>query len=315
MTTTHSVQIPVVVVTGPTASGKTEVAIELAEEFCGEIVNADSMQVYRYLDIGTAKPSVAQRARVSHHLLDFVAPDDAFNAGRYAREAARVVDELHARGAAVFLTGGTGLYIRAFLEGLLESPGRDEAFRSRLEREHRSAVEAGDPELLHRRLRAVDEETALRIHPHDVYRTMRALELHHTTGEPASVLRERRSSRVARYRVLYLVIDHEREVLAERIERRCDAMIEGGLLSEVRELRARGYGPELPCMRAIGYRHMQPVLDGQESLAGVRASMVRDTKQYARRQRTWFRHVDGACWIVSGQRSALRDRVAAFLAA
>ncbi len=315
MAETLTPQIPVVVVAGPTAAGKTDLAISLAEEFGGEIVNADSMQVYRYLDIGTAKPSTAQRARVSHHLLDYVAPDDAFNAGRYAREAARVVGEVHARGAHVFLTGGTGLYIRAFLEGLLESPGKDDAFRARLEREHREAVAEGDPELLHRRLATVDRQAALRIHPHDVYRTMRALELHHTTGAPASLLRERHPSGRGRYRVLYLVVDREREVLAERIEKRCDAMIERGLLREVRELRDRGYGPELPCMRAIGYRHMQPVLDGQETLAGVRTAMVRDTKQYARRQRTWFRRVDGAVWIGTEQTRGVRDRVAAFLAA
>lgn len=288
---------PVVVVTGPTAAGKTAIAIRLAERFDGEILNADSMQVYRYLDIGTAKPSLAERARVPHWLIDVALPDEVYSAGRYAEEARRAAARVHARGRVVFLTGGTGLYIRAMCEGLVGAGGADPALRERLEREHEAAVAAGDPLRLHRRLAERDPAAARSIHPNDVRRLVRALELCARFGDASSRLRGAHAFGDRPYRVLHLALDPGRERLDVRIDARCTAMIEAGLLREVRELRERGYGPELRSMQSIGYRHMQPVVDGVDTLVNALAAMQRDTRQFARRQRTWLRGVPEAVWL------------------
>lgn len=306
---------PVVVVAGPTAAGKTPAAIELAQRFGGEIVNADSVQVYRYLDIGTAKPTLAERARVPHHLLDVVTPDVPYNAGRYAREARAAAAAIHARGGVVFLTGGTGLYIRAFLEGLIDDGAARPGLREQLECEAQQAARAGDPHRLHRRLAERDPEAARRIHPNDVRRTVRALELALATGTPASRLRAAHGFADRPFRVLYLVLDPGREALDARIDARARAMIEGGLLQECRALRERGYGPELRPLQAIGYRHVMPVVDGIDTLANALEGMRRDTRRFARRQRTWFRAVPDAVWVDPADRAGLEARVAAFLGA
>jgi tRNA dimethylallyltransferase len=311
--TRSAARYPVVVVAGPTAAGKSGVALALAERFGGEIVNADSMQVYRYLDIGTAKPSAADRARVPHHLLDVVTPDVPYSAGRYSREAREAAAQIHARRGLVLLTGGTGLYIRAFLEGLVDDERGDRALRAELEREAARAVEEGDPARLHARLAALDPSAAARIHPNDVRRTVRALELVARHGEPASRLRERHGFGDRPYTVLYLVLDPGREALDRRIDARAVAMIEAGLLRECRALRGRGYGPELRPLRAIGYRHMMPVVEGQDTLANALPAMQRDTRQFARRQRTWFRGVREATWLDPVDRAGIEARVRAFL--
>ena len=305
---------PVIVVAGPTASGKTSLAIELALRFDGEIVNADSMQIYRGMDIGTAKPSSAERSSVPHHLLDIVAPDDPYHASRFADDAAGAIAAIRGRGRIPFLVGGTGLYLRAALYGLSSGVGRNRAFREALEAEHATAARAGDLERLHRRLAEVDRESAARLHPNDRMRIIRALEIHAATGRSATdVLRGATPS--ARFEALYLALDPGREELPARIDRRCEAMIAGGLLQEVRALRERGYGAELSSMRAIGYRHMQPVIDGRETLVNVLEAMKRDTRQFARRQRTWLRGERGAVWVKPENSAAIASRVATFLAA
>ena len=306
------IQAPIVVVSGPTASGKTGVALELAERFGGEIVNADSMQVYRGLDVGTAKPSLAERARVPHHGFDVVNPDEQYDAGRYAEEGARAIDAIHARGRPVFLVGGSGLYIKALLEGLSVGVGRDPELRRDLEAEDERARAEGDPLRLHRRLAEIDPTSAAALHPNDRVRIVRALEVHARTGRAPSVVQ--REGRCARpWRVLQLALDPGRAALAERIDRRCEAMVAGGLLQEVRRLRDLGYGPELASMRAIGYRHMQPVLDGLDTLVNVLEAMRRDTRQFARRQRTWLRGVEGMEWLAPEPFESLQRRVERFL--
>ncbi len=304
---------PVVVVTGPTASGKTPIAIEIAQQIGGEIVNADSMQVYRYMDVGTAKPSLEQRALVPHHLLDVVTPDIAYSAGRYAEEARKVAAGIHAGGKTVVLTGGTGLYIRAFLEGLLEAGEADPELRAKLEDENRAAVEAGDSLRLHRRLAEIDPDAADRIHPNDLRRIIRALEIAESLGEPASSLRAEHGFGDRPYRTLHLALDPGREVLAERIDRRCSEMIDNGLLREARELRERGYGPELRPLCSIGYRHMTPVVDGADTLANALEVMRRDTRRFARRQRTWLRKVPDVCWLRPDATRSIFDAVESFL--
>jgi tRNA dimethylallyltransferase len=303
---------PVVVVTGPTASGKTSFAIEIARRFDGEIVNADSMQVYRWMDIGTAKATPAQRAEVPHHLLDIVAPDIAYNAARFHADARAAAERIHGRDKLVVLTGGTGLYIRVFLEGVVGGAAPDPEFRESLEREHAGAVEAGEPDRLHRRLVGIDPDAAERIHPNDLRRTIRALEIARQGGI-ASERRRAHAFSDRPYRVLHLALDSGRETLNERIDQRCSEMIEAGLLQETRDLRARGYGPELPSMQSIGYRHMQPVVAGSDTLANALIEMQRDTRRFARRQRTWLRGVPECVWLNPAEAERGHELVAAFI--
>jgi tRNA dimethylallyltransferase len=305
---------PVVVVTGPTGAGKTPLAIEIGRRFDGEIVNADSMQVYRYMDIGTAKASLEQRAQIPHHLLDVVTPDVPYSAGRYAIAAREIADAIHARGKTVVLVGGTGLYIRAFLEGLLETGEADVGLRDGLERQHAAAVEEDDPARLHRRLSELDPAGARSIHPNDVRRVIRALEIHWAAGRPASSVRADHAFGDRPYRTLHLALDPGRDAVIERIDRRCNEMIESGLLREARELRERGYGPELRPMQAIGYRHMTPVVDGADTLAHAVEIMCRDTRRFARRQRTRLRAVSDACWMRPDDEKEIFGSVEAFLA-
>jgi tRNA dimethylallyltransferase len=304
---------PVVVVTGPTSAGKTDLAIELAEKFGGEIVNADSMQVYRFLDIGTAKPTPEQRARVPHHLIDVVTPDVPYSAGRYLLEARRAAGAIQARGRIVVLAGGTGLYIRVFLEGLLAAGAADPELRERLEHEDRQARAEGRPQHLHERLREVDPEAAGRIHANDARRIIRALEIVQHTGQPSAHLREVHRGADRPYRSLQLALDPGKETLDRRIDAACVRMLEAGLLREVRALCERGYGAELPPMQAIGYRHLLPVVQGADTLRNALAAMQRDTRRFARRQRTWLRGVPEARWFDPAAREAIFAAATEFL--
>lgn len=304
---------PVIVLTGPTAAGKTALALDIAERFDAEIVNADSMQVFRFMDIGTAKPSLEERARVPHHLFDIVNPDDPYSAGRYAQDARAAAAKIHAAGKRTLLVGGTGLYIRAFLEGLIDTGGANVELRERLEKEHEKAAEEGDPLRLYRRLEKLDPPAAAKIHPNDLRRTIRALEIVDRCGREASVVREEHGFLDNPFRTLHLALDPGREVVNERIDRRCEAMIEGGLLQEVRRLREMGYGPKLRPMQAIGYRHINPVADGVDTLANALPAMQVDTRRFARRQRTWIRKVKDAIWCDPREHAAVIARVEAFL--
>ncbi len=310
---TSTKPISVVIVTGPTAAGKTELGIRLAERFGGEVINADSMQVYRYMDIGTAKPSLEERARVPHHLFDVVTPDVDYSAGLYAEAARAAIREIDQRGRVPVLVGGTGLYIRAAVNGLISTGGADPVLRAQLEAEVEEAEAAGDAGRLHRQLSELDPASAAGIHPHDTRRTIRALEIIQQAGRRASDVRDDHSFAEEAFRSLHLAVDPGREIVSQRIEERCQKMIDQGLLREVRALRARGYGPELRSMRGIGYRHVNPVADGLDTLANALVSMAADTRRFARRQRTWLRKVDQAVWLDPSQEGPIMDRVDGFL--
>ena len=283
----------IVVILGPTSSGKSELAVRLAETCGGEIVNADSMQVYRGMDIGTAKPSPEQRQKVPHHLLDLVEPDAEFSASDFRREAARAISGILERGRRVFVVGGTGLYIKALLKGLVASPSGDESIRREL---RETALRVGGAELL-RRLAEVDPVTAARLHPNDQVRIVRALEVFRQTGRPISSFRSDHGFVGEFYDALKIGIAVERNELYRRIEERVERMMAEGFPEEVRQLLARGFDPGLKPFRAIGYKELCRYLAGKYSFEEALGLIKRDTRRYAKRQFTWFRQDDEINWV------------------
>ena len=290
----------VIVIVGPTASGKSDLALRIAEEVGGEIVNADSMQVYRGMDIGTAKPGAEERARVPHHLLDCVDPDEPFSAADFRTLADAAVVGIAARGKIPIVAGGTGLYIRALLGGLIDSPAGDDHLRARLKE---VAAQEGKEGLL-ARLAAVDPASAAVLHPNDQVRIIRALEITYATGVPASQLRAGHHFGDERYRSLKIGLSPPRDLLYRRIEDRVDAMVAAGLEAEVRHLLQRGYGRDLKAMRGIGYKEMAAFLAGETTFAEAVGLMKRDTRRYAKRQLTWFKKDVYIKWFESTPNSA-----------
>jgi len=289
----NTVLPPVVVICGPTGVGKTAGAIELARRFNGQIVGADSMQIYKYMDIGTAKPSAAERRLVPHHMIDIVAPNEEFSAGQYSRTAGEVIARLHDQGVLPFLVGGTGLYIRACLHGLFRQGPADRRLLERLKSEAAAVGAAA----MHQRLMACDPEAGERINPNDLFRIVRALELFEITGRPASEHIRGHGFAKERYRTLKLCLYLDREEMYQAIDDRVDAMLAAGFADEVRELLDKGYSPELKSMQSIGYRHMTGYLQEKFSLEEMRQTMKRDTRRYAKRQLTWFRGDPDLVWV------------------
>ncbi|HXS99400.1 MAG TPA: tRNA (adenosine(37)-N6)-dimethylallyltransferase MiaA [Elusimicrobiota bacterium] len=269
-----------IVLAGPTASGKTELAVSLALRLGGEVVSADSRQVYRLLDAATAKPSAAQRARVPHHLLDVVNPDETYDSGRFIREAKAAIAAIQKRGKLAIVCGGTGLYLRALLEGLAPLPPRDEALRERLT--------ALGKDALHARLTTADPKAAAAIPAGNVQRVVRALEVLELTGRPiSSTWGEKREGGVDAERVLTLEVPSE--ILRRRVEARAKAMWPA-LLAEVRALVPSRFRGDEPGFTSLGYREALAVLKGESSSEDGLEEMIRATHAYVKRQRTWFRH-------------------------
>lgn len=284
---------PVVVLCGPTGVGKTAYALELAETFGGHIIGADSMQIYKYMDIGTAKPTVAERKRVRHHMIDIAEPDEDFSAGKYAGMTESVLSDLHQNGILPFLVGGTGLYIKATLQGLFRQGPADRRFLQELKDEAREKG-AG---FMHRKLAACDPASARRIDSNDVFRIIRALELYAVTGCPASEHIRAHGFPGRQYAALKICLHLDRELLYQAINTRVDLMLEAGFAEEVRQLLDRGYGPDLKSMQSIGYRHMVQCLRGELTRQEMRETMMRDTRRYAKRQLTWFRGDPEMIWV------------------
>ncbi len=286
-------KIPLLVVAGPTAVGKTALAIELARRLQGEIISADSMQVYRYLDIGTAKPTTPERAAVPHHLIDVVYPDERFTVFDYQERARAAILGIHERGKLPIMTGGTGLYIKAVLEdyAFSQSPANQE-IRKALQRESRLQGNAA----LDARLQAVDPEAAKRIHANDTRRLIRALEYYLATGEPISRQWERTRRQDSPYRPVRVGLYMSRTDLYERIEKRAESMIAAGLLEEVRGLLASGYSSDLKPLQSLGYRHMLNYLEKKWDWEQAVLLFKRDTRKYAKRQITWFRADPQITW-------------------
>lgn len=285
----------VVVIVGPTAIGKTAAAVELVSDVGGEIVSADSMAVYRGMDIGTAKPNAEEMARAPFHLIDVANPAEPFNVGEFQRLAKMAIDGILATNPPAVVVGGSGLYVRAAVDGLnLEIPERDDALRVRLAEEAR----LHGNESVHARLRELDPVSASRIHPNNLKRVIRAIEICERGGVPASELFEADSRRTSGYvDARWFGLAVERETLNERIDKRVDAMIEAGLIQEVAGLLRRGVGLEMPSMQGLGYKEIAAFLRGDYSQEEAVALLKGNTRRFAKRQYTWFRADRRIKWI------------------
>ena len=275
---------PILALVGPTGSGKTALALVLAQRLDAEIVNCDSRQVYRFLDIGTAKPTLAERAALPHHLFDVVDPDQPFDCARYATRARALLADIQARGRRALVVGGSGLYLKVLRYGLAPAPGRDAALRARL-----TAMEDSQPGALHARLAERDPTAAARLHPHDRVRLVRALEVCELSGRPLSAWHAEHAGSAAALDCRVIGLRMGRTALYARLDARCRRMIDGGLIDEVRGLWQRGYGPELAPLRSIGYREIGAHLLGRCDLETAIVAMQRATRQFAKRQLTWLR--------------------------
>ncbi len=283
----------IVLLSGPTAVGKSAVALEVAKKCQAEIVNGDSLQVYRYLDIGTAKPDIVERNLVPHHLFDIVEPDQSFNASDFQVRADAVIADIHSRGRLPLVVGGTGLYLRALLFGLCQMPEIDVGIRAELE--NRLAHEGS--EALHKELARHDAPLAARLAPRDRTRVLRALETVLTTGKSLSYFQDQHRFLTPRYRFLHVFLDLEREQLYQRINERVEAMLKKGFVDEVKALLKRGFSPELKPLKSIGYRQIIEHLEGRLSLVQAVADTKQATRRYAKRQLTWFRNDKYACGV------------------
>lgn len=297
---------PLVVVVGPTAAGKSELALAIAEWFDGEVVSADAFQVYRGLDIGTAKVGAGDRQRVPHHCIDIADPDDHYTAGRYAREAAAAIAGVRARGRIAVVVGGSGFYIRALIDGLAALPSHDGRWRRALEMvEQRRG--AG---FVFGMLEALDPEWAAAVGPADRQRVLRGIEVALRSGRPMSAMLQERGWTGPRYQAEWVALTRPRPLLHRRIETRVDAMLSGGWLEEVRGLLAAGYASDAPGLRAIGYRELVAHLQGHTTLAAAREQIIRATRKYAKRQLTWFRGQTAAVWYeLEDDEEASRERL------
>jgi tRNA dimethylallyltransferase len=285
---------PVVGIVGPTAVGKSEVAILVAEALGTEVLTADSRQVYRGMDIGTDKPTPAERRGVPHRLIDLVNPDQPFNAGDFRRLAMAEIERLHRQGKIPLLVGGTGLYIRAVLRGLWEGPPADWAYRRALEREG----EIRGPEWLYQRLVEIDPETARRLHPHDRVKIVRALEVHYLVGRTLSEAHRQHAFAERPFSSLLIGLTRPRTTLYQRVEARVELELAKGLVEETRRLLEQGYGRHLNAMKGLGYRQMAGYLAGEYNYDEAVRRLKRDTRRFAKRQLTWFRKEPGIEWLM-----------------
>ncbi|MFO8082765.1 MAG: tRNA (adenosine(37)-N6)-dimethylallyltransferase MiaA [Desulfobacterales bacterium] len=299
----------IVVICGPTAVGKTSQAIKIAKIFDGEIINADSRQIYRFMNIGTAKPSPEQLSTIPHYLVDFINPDQPFDANRFAEMAHEIVSKLTFKKKLPLLVGGTGFYIKSTLHGLFENNCSNPMIRRRLQQE----ANRYGKEYLYEKLKKVDPETANRIHANDTYRVIRALEVYKTSGETISSLHRRHHFAQTRYNALKIGFCLDRKTLYKRIDQRVDIMISEGLIEEVQALLALGYPKELKSMKAIGYNHLADYLAGNCTLEEAICTLKRDTRRYAKRQMTWFRPDPEINWVKPSDTNALINLVQEFL--
>ncbi len=282
-----------VVVVGPTAVGKSQVAIPVARALGTEVVTADSRQVYRGMDIGTDKPSISEREGIPHSLIDLVNPDEPFNVGTYRRLALTEIDRLHGEGQVPLVVGGTGLYVRALLRGLWDGPSADGHFRARVMEEAR--LRGSDH--LHRELARVDPELAGRLHPHDEVKIVRGLEVYHLLGRPLSEVHREHAFQEKPFSPLVIGLTRERRELYRRVDERVEVELAKGLVRETQRLLAQGYGRQLASMKGLGYRQIAGYLAGEYDFEEAVRRLKRDTRRFAKRQMTWFRKEPSVSWL------------------
>ncbi len=286
-------KIPLVIIQGPTAVGKSELAIELAQKFSMEIINADSMQVYRGMDIGSAKPSLIERNIVAHHLIDIKDPDEEFSAAQFKNEASNIIFSLAQKPKHALLVGGTGFYIRALTQGLFPAPSADLKLRKELKEKEKTYGKG----YLCKELKKVDSEAASKIHPNDTFRIIRALEVFYLTGKPISEQQKMHQFKHTYFNVLKIGLLRDRKDIYHRIEERVDKMIKRGLVDEIKQLLKGGYPPTIKPFQSLGYKQILGFLQGELSLDEAVMLIKRNTKRYAKRQLTWFRKDSEIRWF------------------
>ena len=287
---------PLVAIVGPTAVGKSHIAILVAKALGTEVLTADSRQVYRGMDIGTDKPSAEERQGVPHRLIDLADPSQPFNTGEFRRQAVAEIARLHHEGKVPLLVGGTGLYVRTVLRGLWEGPPADWEFRRRLEQD----ADANGADWLYRKLAHVDPESARRLHPNDRVKIIRALEVHHLLGRPLSAEHTRHAFADMPFTPLLIGLTRERSVLYRRVDERVELELAKGLVEETRRLLDKGYGRHLGSMKGLGYKQMAGYLAGDYDYKEAVRCLKRDTRRFAKRQLTWFRKEQGLIWLAIG---------------
>lgn len=285
---------PLIILTGPTAVGKTKLSIELAKAVNGQMISADSMQVYRHMDIGTAKIRPEEMQGIPHYLIDVLDPWEAFDVVRFQAMAKEALEEIYAAGAIPIVVGGTGFYIQALLYDIdFDENDSETDYRAELQ----TFADQHGAEALHDRLRQVDEKSALMIHPNNVKRVIRALEFYHQTGTRISEHNETQRQKESPYRFIYFVLDDERERIYQRIDQRIDQMLEQGLVAEVKQLRDMGCTRDMVSMQGLGYKEILAYLDRKCTLEEAVYILKRDTRHFAKRQLTWFRREQEVRWI------------------
>ena len=297
---------PLIILTGPTAVGKTKASIGLAKAIDGEIISADSMQVYKYMDIGSAKIQQEEMEGIVHHLVDELEPDEEFHVVRFQQMAKKALDDIYQKGKVPIVVGGTGFYIQALLYDIdFTENDDDNAYRLQLQR----LAETEGAECLHAKLQEVDPKAAEEIHSNNVKRVIRALEFYHITGTKISEHNEAERQKESPYDFCYFVLTDDRNVLYERINKRVDQMIADGLVEEVRNLKEKGYTRDMVSMQGLGYKEMLDYLDGKITLEDAIYIIKRDTRHFAKRQLTWFRREKDVRWIDKSQFERNEDAI------
>ncbi len=283
----------VLVILGPTGVGKTQVSLQLADILKGEIISFDSRQVYKFMDIGTAKPTEEERERIRHHLIGLISPDEKFTAANYGKKARQIIREIIERGKQPVAVGGSGLYLKALIEGFFQGPKANEEIRKRLQRE---AQEFGESHLFSR-LKEVDPQATERIHPNDLVRIIRALEVYELTGKPISMWQRDGEYEPFPLQFVKIGLNLERERLYQRINQRTEEMISQGFLDEVRALKKKGFTPQLKALRTVGYQELFDYLEGKFDLQAAIEKIKLNTRHYAKKQLTWFRKDEEIIWM------------------
>lgn len=295
---------PLIILTGPTAVGKTELSIALAKAINGEIISADSMQVYKHMDIGSAKITKEEMDGVVHHLVDVIEPSEEFNVVRFQQMAKETMKSIYEKGKIPIVVGGTGFYIQALLNDIdFEDTKEDSKYRKMLEEEARMYGVT----YLHNKLKEVDPQSALDIHENNVKRVIRALEYYHLTNEPISKHNEIQKQKTSPYNFAYFVLTMDREKLYDRINKRIDLMLDAGLIEEVTWLKEQGYTSDMVSMKGLGYKEILEYLDGAYSLEEAIYILKRDTRHFAKRQLTWFKREKEVIWLEKKQTTTTKD--------